>query len=69
MKLAVKEAWEWRRLLVSQQETSRFDKLCMPQMGLILQNQHFLANASVRRNSSSCLVRVQSPLLGKQIHA
>lgn len=23
----------------------RFDKLCMPQMGLILQNQDFLANA------------------------
>lgn len=38
----------------------RFDKLCMPQMGLILQNQDFLANASVRRNSSSCLVRVYS---------
>lgn len=57
MELAVKKAWEWRRGLVSQEETSRFDKICM---GLILQNQHFLANASVRRNSSSCLARVHS---------
>lgn len=60
MELAVNKAWEWRRRLVSQQETSRFDKIHMPQMGLILQNQHFLANSSVRRNSSSCLVRVHS---------
>jgi len=60
VELTVKKAWEWRRRLTSQQETSRLDKLCMPQMGLILQNQHFLANASVRRNSSSYLVRVHS---------
>lgn len=49
MKLAAEGAWE-----------CKFDKLCIPQMGLILQNQHSLANVPVGRNSTSHVFRVHS---------